>query len=485
MRESTKEATNKAPLVTDSAKQRTIPNNARAITKSSSSAGNGTTYSATIAHHFSRARTLAWTITETNSTGSNVSSAPLMLSSGSLLSGGAALESGAAGTSLQILAPDADISWTGATSTQWSTSTNWSPNTVPGNLDNALFDGSFFNQPTLNASATVGGLWLKATVGQDVTISGAPPHLLSLVGNTIGGNPNLGILIDSGAAFSLTIDCDIKVINSQTWLNNNSSELFTVNGGVNVNGQTLTIDGAGDTKITGVISGGAPSSSLHKSGSGTMTLTGANTYQGETVVTGGTLFVNGDQSNAHGNVTVSNSGTTLGGTGIIGGPVTVNSGANIAPGNGGNTTAILGTGALTLQPASNFLVDINGMTVGANYDQLNVKGTVVITDSNLIVTVGGVLTIGETFIIVNNDKTDAVMGTFTGLPTSGSTFTSGGYIFSIDYAGGTGNDIVLTVVPEPATWIGGALALAALGCAQRRRIAFAFKRIRRRGVGCI
>ncbi len=333
MRESTKEATNKAPLVTDSAKQRTIPNNASAITKSSSSAGNGsTTYSATIAHHFSRARTLAWTTTETNSTGSNVSSAPLMLSSGSLLSGGAALESGAAGTSLQILAPDADISWTGATSSQWSTSTNWSSNTIPGNLDNALFDGLFANQPNLTASATVGGLWMKATVGQDVTISGAPPHLLSLVGNTIGGNPNLGILIDSGAAFSLTIDCDIKVINSQTWLNNNSSELFTVNGGVNVNGQTLTIDGAGDTKITGVISGGAPSSSLHKSGSGTMTLTGANTYQGETVVTGGTLFVNGDQSNAHGNVTVSNSGTTLGGTGIIGGPVTVNSGANIAPG---------------------------------------------------------------------------------------------------------------------------------------------------------
>jgi len=216
-----------------------------------------------------------------------------------------------------------------------------------------------------------------------------------------------------------------------------------------------------------------------------MTLTGANTYQGETVVTGGTLFVNGNQSNAHGDVTVTGTGTTLGGTGILGGTVTVGPGANISPGNGGNTTAILGTGALTLQPASNFLVDINGTTVGANYDQLNVKGTVVISGSNLIVTVGGVLAIGDTFIIVNNDKIDAVTGTFTGLPTSGSTFTSGGYIFSIDYAGGTGNDIVLTVVPEPATWIGGALALAALGCAQRRRLAFALKRIRRRGVGCI
>jgi hypothetical protein len=62
-------------------------------------------------------------------------------------------------------------------------------------------------------------------------------------------------------------------------------------------------------------------------------------------------------------------------------------------------------------------------------------------------------------------------GAGTGTFAQGSSVTSGPYTFSINYAGGDGNDIVLTAiaVPEPGTWIGGALALAALGYTQRRR----------------
>ena len=51
---------------------------------------------------------------------------------------------------------------------------------------------------------------------------------------------------------------------------------------------------------------------------------------------------------------------------------------------------------------------------------------------------------------------------------------SDGTVFSVSYTGGTGNDIVLTVVqaavPEPSTWIGGALAIAGLAFTQRRRL---------------
>ena len=46
-----------------------------------------------------------------------------------------------------------------------------------------------------------------------------------------------------------------------------------------------------------------------------------------------------------------------------------------------------------------------------------------------------------------------------------------GTVFSVSYSG---NDIILTVtaapVPEPSTWIGGALAIAGLGFTQRRRL---------------
>jgi T5SS/PEP-CTERM-associated repeat protein len=208
--------------------------------------------------------------------------------------------------------------------------------------------------------------------------------------------------------------------------------------------------------------------------SGTTTLTAANTYTGATTVDGGTLLVNGSTSSSS-TVTVNNSGTTLGGTGTIGGSVTVNPLATIAPGNGGNTTAILNTGALTLASTSNFLVDINGTTPGSGYDRLNVTtGAVTIGGSNLIVTVGTTLTIGQTFLVLEKVSAGAVSGEFA----QGSMVTSGPYTFSINYAGGDDNDIVLTVtgVPEPGTWLGGTLALVALGFTQRKRLARALIR---------
>jgi hypothetical protein len=69
---------------------------------------------------------------------------------------------------------------------------------------------------------------------------------------------------------------------------------------------------------------------------------------------------------------------------------------------------------------------------------------------------------------VNKVSAGAVSGEFA----QGSTVTSGPFSFAIDYAGGDGNDIVLTVtaVPEPSTWIGGAFAFAALGYMQRRKL---------------
>ena len=364
-----------------------------------------------------------------------------------------------------------DIEWTGTTSTTWGTDTNWNPTGVPTGTDNAVFNSTFTNQPTLTTSEAVGGLWMTDPVGQDVTVGGA--HLLMLQSNTINGNANLGVLVDNSSAFTLTIACNTRIVNSQTWANN-SSNLLTVSGGVDLNGQTLTVSGSGNTLMSGKVTGGAPSSSLTKSGTGTLTLAGNNTYQGTTQALEGTLLLNGDQSTAHGptTVTVSGGGTTLGGTGTIGGTVTVGSGANVAPGNGGNTTAILNTGALTLASGSNFLVDINGTTAGAQYDQLNVSGLVTLTGSNLVITVGGTITVGQQLTIIKNDGSDAVVGMFAGLP-EGATVTSGGDTFSISYVGGSGNDVVLTplvVVPEPSTWIGGALAVAALAYTQRRRL---------------
>ncbi len=337
-----------------------------------------------------------------------------------------------------------DKSWTGAGSTVWATSSNWSPSGVPTSTDNARFSAAFTNQPSLTASAIVGGLWIKTGVTKSAVISaGSTSDVLTLNGNTINGVASRGILTDNTSSYSLTIGCSTRLANSQ-YCDNNSPNLLTVNGAVNLNGKALTVRGTGNTRISGVLS--STGGSVHKFGDGTLTLAGANTYTGATAVGGGTLLINGNQSSAIAAASVSNSGSTLGGVGTIGGPVTVYSGASLAPGNGGNNSGILNTGGVTLASGANFVVHINGLTAGSGYSQLHVKtGGVTITGSHLVIKVGAGLTVGQTFEILNKEAAGAVTGTFA----QGSSITTGGYSFSINYAGGDGNDIVLTVTETP------------------------------------
>ena len=279
-----------------------------------------------------------------------------------------------------------------------------------------------------------------------------------------------------------------------------NSGTATINGNINLNSagtagvtRTFTInDGAAaiDTRIGGVISDTTNNAALTKAGTGTLVLTGQNTYRGGTSVTGGSFFVNNTAGSGTGtgSITVTGSGTTLGGSGIMTGTVSVASGNNLAPGASGvGSTAILKTGALTLSSGSNFQLDINGTTVGAGYDQLGVTGGVInIAGSNLSLTIGASFTqadVGDQFAILSNISPGAINGMFSGL-TEGSSFNSGADQFMITYFGnasdGTnGNDIVLTLtaVPEPSTWVAAGLSLLVVAYSQRRRFARAINRV--------
>jgi autotransporter-associated beta strand protein len=105
------------------------------------------------------------------------------------------------------------------------------------------------------------------------------------------------------------------------------SNLLTVGS----NNLSTTVSGViSDCGPTGVeCASGATGGGLDKVGSGTLTLSGANTYTGPTLINGGVLNVTGSLVSA---VTV-NSGGTLSGTGTIGG-LDVASGGIAAPGNG-------------------------------------------------------------------------------------------------------------------------------------------------------
>src|SRR5205823_8483128 len=179
-----------------------------------------------------------------------------------------------------------DKSWSGGSSTTWGTAGNWVGGVLPGSTDNAVFNSTFGNQPVVGTNTTIGGIWMTGSIGQNFSISGAT-KTITLAGNTINGTPNLGILLDNANAFTLTISCKLALGAAQSWVNN-SSNLFTVSGTVANGGFNLTIDGTGNTTISGVISG---TGGLIKAGTGTLTLSAVDTYTGTTTINAGTLKV--------------------------------------------------------------------------------------------------------------------------------------------------------------------------------------------------
>ena len=103
-------------------------------------------------------------------------------------------------------------------------------------------------------------------------------------------------------------------------------------------------------------------------------------------------------------------------------------------------------GALS-QAAGSLDIEIGGPAPGTQYDQLKVKSTVTLGGA-LSLSVGFTPAVGARFTIINNAGSGAVAGTFAGLP-QGATITAGGAAFQISYAGGDGNDVVLSAVASP------------------------------------
>ncbi len=98
---------------------------------------------------------------------------------------------------------------------------------------------------------------------------------------------------------------------------------------------------------------------------------------------------------------------------------------------------------LTLASGADLGIEIGGTTAGTEYDQVQVTGSVDITDADLVLTLDNDIPLSGPYTILDNDGTDAVTGTFAGLA-EGATITVDGFDFTLSYVGGDGNDIVLT-----------------------------------------
>ncbi len=156
-------------------------------------------------------------------------------------------------------------------------------------------------------------------------------------------------------------------------------------------GQLISIDTAGQT-VTFASLLTSNGGTLSKSGNGTLTLTGANTYSGGTFINGGTLAVNSASGSGtgSGNVTVQ-SGGTLTGFGKVSGVITVAAGGKLAPGNpSGVLTAsndlTLASGSTAYfqaqhSPLMNSAVKVSGT--------LTQDGTLTVTNSGVAAFVAG------------------------------------------------------------------------------------------------
>ncbi|HVX59378.1 MAG TPA: autotransporter-associated beta strand repeat-containing protein, partial [Pirellulales bacterium] len=185
--------------------------------------------------------------------------------------------------------------------------------------------------------------------------------------------------------------------------------------------------------------------SLTKSGAGTETLTGnSNTYSGGTTVNGGTLLVNNTAGSGTGvgSVNVNNS-ATLGGTGVISGAVNINNTAHLAP---GTSPGILGTGSATFASGTSFDVEINGTTVGTQYDQLNVTGTAALGGANLNLSGSYTPAVSDSFTIIQTSV--GVTPQFAGLPQGADVFLNLQPL-TVDYTANSSKNVVLSFDSTP------------------------------------
>ncbi|MDX1406839.1 MAG: HYR domain-containing protein, partial [Saprospiraceae bacterium] len=90
------------------------------------------------------------------------------------------------------------------------------------------------------------------------------------------------------------------------------------------------------------------------------------------------------------------------------------------------------------------------MTPGTDFDQIVVNGTVNITGADLILeNISGTAEDScETVVLIDNDGTDPIIGTFSGIA-EGAAVDIGGISGKVSYIGGDGNDLSLVLDAEP------------------------------------
>lgn len=339
---------------------------------------------------------------------------------------------------LSIKAYSATKTWDGgAADANWNTAANWSTDVAPVSGDDLVFPAAAAQQSNNNN-------FFIFTSFSSITVEGGT--------YAFGGNPirlTNGLTVTSGLQ---TFNFAITLSGAQTFLADIGATATIVI--LSVGSSTLTIDGAGITGI-GLISG---SGSIIKNGIGAGAIIAAAGYSGDISLNDGIFIVDANIPNS--GVAIQGPAPTatgtpglsgFGGTGTVG-ATTVKSGV-ISAGTLNSPTGVLNiSSGINFTANGAYVCKIGGTSPGANgHDQLNVAG-VVILDNAVLAPIpwnGFVPAVGDTFVILNNDGSDAINGTFLNLP-EGSIFGALDTQFQITYLGGDGNDVSIARINAPS-----------------------------------
>ena len=320
----------------------------------------------------------------------------------------------------------------GGADANWTTAANWTNDVAPVANDDLVF-------PATSAQSATNNNFFILTSFRSLTFEGGT--------YTIGGNPfrlTNGIVVNGGTP---TVNTAITTSAAQTFT---AAQGTVTTLAILSIGTTLTIDGSGSFGI-GVLSG---SGAIIKNGLGASLLASASGYSGAITLNDGIFVDDANTPNSQVNI---NGGTIgggefgfsgFGGTGTVG-ATTVTAGV-LSAGTLTAPTGILNiNNGLTFTANGNYACKISGTSPGANgHDQLNVTGTVTLNNARLVPVPFGTFqpAIGDSFVILRNDGTDLINGTFLNAP-EGATFSGAlNTAFRITYRGGDGNDVVITRV---------------------------------------
>ena len=314
------------------------------------------------------------------------------------------------------------------------------------------------------------GVWQES--GGTITAGENGSVMVQGTGGASTGNSNIGIYLSNTGTQITSGGGDITIIGiegsgtNKVGINHLSSPVITTatNGGnITLIANSMNLAGTVSTQVPGGSTTLRPYTNNVAINLGSTTNTtggplGLSDTELDQITTGTLIVGNANGGNitvsapitrpASTNVQLISSGDVLisdGGFDTGGGTMSLSSVAVKPTFDGTDVTAS------TLSFASNLSIAINGTTLGngtsSTYTQLKVTGEVDLRGVDLLLTGTYVPLGGNTFTIVDNDGSDAIVGTFTGL-LEGATITDfrgSGLTATISYLGGSGNDVVITV----------------------------------------